>query len=346
MTRGQYTETEIMSQPAVWSIALEAFGAQRNNFASFWAEAAPEAVIVTGCGSTYYLALTAARLLRHSGIDASACPASELLLCSDAICPPGRQYLLLTLSRSGTTTETLRAQGQFKSRTGGAVITVTCDSGSPLADSADLAIAIDAAQENSVAQTRSFSSMTVVVQQMAAHLAGNSLGDSRQLPAVCRQLLESHGGLAISLAEDAAIEKFFFLGMDALYGIACEAMLKMKEMSRSYSEAYHTLELRHGPMSMVGEDSLVIGLISPATANQEIRVLREMAEMGARLLAIGQSPTELAPEIPLPADLPSWCTPILYLPVLQLLAYHRALFKGCDPDQPQNLSAVISLEDI
>ena len=335
-----------MSQPAVWSVALEAFSAQRDNFASFWAEAAPEAVIVTGCGSTYYLALTAARLLRHSGVDASACPASELLLYSDSICTPGRHYLLLTLSRSGTTTETVRAQGQFKSRPGGPVITVTCDSGSPLAGSADLAIAIDAAQENSVAQTRSFSGMTVLVQQIAAHLAGNHLGDSRQLPAICRQLLESRDGLARSLAEDAAIEKFFFLGMDALYGIACEAMLKMKEMSLSYSEAYHTLEFRHGPMSMVGEDSLVIGLISPAAAKQEIRVLREMAEMGARLLAIGQSPTGLTHEILLPADLPSWCMPSLYLPVLQLLAYHRALFKSRDPDQPQNLKAVISLEDI
>ena len=188
--------------------------------------------------------------------------------------------------------------------------------------------------------------MTVVVQQMAALLAGYNLDESRQLPAICQRLLEAWDGLARSLAEDAAIEKFFFLGMGALYGIACEAMLKMKEMSLSYSEAYHTLEFRHGPMSMVGEDSLVIGLISAETAKQETRVLRELGAMGARLLTIGQSPTGLAHEMLLPADLPSWCMPILYLPVLQLLAYHRALFKGCDPDQPQNLSAVISLEDI
>ena len=346
MTNGQNTRAEITSQPAVWEDALRTFSAQRGAFAAFWAEAAPDQIIVTGCGSTYYLALTAARLLRRSGVDAIACPASDLLLNADIICIPGRRYLLVTLSRSGTTSETVRAQEHFKSQIGRPVITITCDSASPLAAGADLAFAIDAAQEKSVAQTRSFSSMAVIVQQMAAHLAGRRLLGSSLLPAVCHQLLESHAGLAMSLAENAEIEKFFFLGMDALYGIACEATLKMKEMSLSYSEAYHTLEFRHGPMSMVGEDSLVIGLISPEAAKQEIRVLDEMADMGATVFALAQTHIESHQYVRLPAELPSWCAPILYLPVLQLLAYHRAMFTGCDPDQPHNLSAVVSLDDI
>ena len=346
MTRGQHTISEIMSQPDVWLLALSAFAEGREAFAALWAEAAPHQVIVTGCGSTYYLALTAARLLRRAGVDAFACPASELLLGSDSICLPGRAYLLLTVSRSGTTSETVRAQEHFKTRINGRVVTVTCDSASPLALEADLAIGIDAAQEASVAQTRSFSSMAVVIQQMAAHLADEDLQTSSALPDDCRGLLARHGQLARSLAEEPATEKFFFLGSDALYGIACEAMLKMKEMSLSYSEAYHTLEFRHGPMSMAGEDSLVIGLISPASAKQEIRVLREMADLGARTMAIAQSSTGLAQEILLPAELANWHTPILYLPVLQLLAYYRALFNGCDPDRPENLSAVISLDDI
>ena len=175
---------------------------------------------------------------------------------------------------------------------------------------------------------------------------GHDLDASRPLPAFCRHLLERYGDLARSLAENGAIKKFFFLGSDALYGIACEAMLKMKEMSLSYSEAYHTLEFRHGPMSMVGADSLVIGLISPEAAEQEIRVLDEMAGMGATVLAVAQTHIENHEYVRLPADLPGWCMPVLYLPVLQLLAYHRALFNGCDPDNPRQLSAVVSLEDI
>ena len=346
MTRGKHTWREIMSQPDVWEEALAAFNPQDPLLQSWRETGAFDHVIVTGCGSTYYLALTAARLLRQAGCHALACPASELLLHRRSVCLPGHQYLLLSVSRSGATSETVRAQEQFKSRIGGTVITITCDSGSPLAIDADLAIAIDAAQEVSVAQTRSFSSMLLVAQQLAALIAGHDLAASRPLPTFCRHLLERYGDLAQSLGEDTTIQKFFFLGSDALYGIACEAMLKMKEMSLSYSEAYHTLEFRHGPMSMVGEDSLVIGLISPEAAKHEIRVLDEMAEMGATVLAFARAHIENHQHVRLPADLPGWCTPALYLPMLQLLAYHRALVKGCDPDQPHNLSAVVSLDDI
>lgn len=335
-----------MSQSDIWVEALAAFNPQDRLLQSWLESRAFDHVIVTGCGSTYYLALTAARLLRQAGCHALACPASELLLHSKSICIPGHRYLLLSVSRSGLTSETLRAQQHFIAGFRSPVVTVTCDSGSPLATESDLVIAIDVAQEASVAQTRSFSSMLVALQQLVAIVARHDHSASRPLPAFCRHLLERYGDLARSLGGDSAIKKFFFLGSDALYGIACEAMLKMKEMSLSYSEAYHTLEFRHGPMSMVGEDSLVIGLISPNAAKQEIRVLDEMAALGAKVLAIGPAPASAHDRVTLPADLPPWCTPVLYLPVLQLLAYHRAIFNGCDPDQPHNLSAVVSLDDI
>ena len=346
MAAGKHTQLEIQSQPEVWVHALDALAAQQPRLTALMANSELDQVIVAGCGSTYYLALTAARLLRRSGLDALACPASELLLHPESICLPGRRYLLLSVSRSGSTTETVRAQEQFNERVGGPVISVTCDSASPLAQSADIVIAIDAAQEESVAQTRSFSSMAVALQQMAAALGGRDLAASQGLPAVCRELLRDYADLARALGEDGAISKFFFLGSDALYGIACEAMLKMKEMSLTYSEAYHMLEFRHGPMSMVGTDSLVVGLISPDAARPEQRVLQEMAEMGATVLAIGQNLEQHQHKVALPAGLPAWSTPVLYLPVLQLLAYHRAIFNGCDPDQPHQLSAVISLDDI
>ena len=346
MTPGQHTLREIMSQPAVWQEALAAFDRQKDSVRSLLAGADFDQVVVSGCGSTYYLALSAARLLRQAGLDAVALPASELLLHPESITLPQRRYLLLTVSRSGTTSETVGAQERFRARCGGPVLTVTCDSASPLARTADLALAIDAAQEISVAQTRSFSSMLVVAQQLAALIAGQDVSASGALPAICKQLLEGYGDLAKSLGESGAIDKFFFLGSHSLYGIACEAMLKMKEMSLSYSEAYHTLEFRHGPMSMVGADSLVIGLITPVAAKHETRVLDEMRGLGAKVLTIAQTPSEKQHFVQLPADLPPWSTPVLYLPVLQLLAYHRAIFSGCDPDNPQQLTAVVSLDDI
>ena len=151
------------------------------------ASGAFDRVIVTGCGSTYYLALTAAGLLRQAGCNARACPASELLLHRNSVYLPGQRYLLLSVSRSGSTTETVRAQEQFKASGGGPVLVVTCDSRSPLAAAADVVIAIDAAQEKSVAQTRSFSSMAVALQQLAALFAEGDLGASRRLPADCRR---------------------------------------------------------------------------------------------------------------------------------------------------------------
>ncbi len=346
MDRGRHTLDEIMSQPQVWPQALKAFDDQRSIFIAMMTAAAFDSAIVTGCGSTYYLALFAARLLRQSGLDAAAYPASELLFYPDSIYLPRRRYLLICLSRSGTTTETVRAQASFKDSVGGQTITVTCDSASPLAQNADLAFAIDAAQEKSVAQTRSFSSMGLVVQQMAAALAGDDLSSSFRLPAACQGLFDGYGDLVESLGVDGGISKFFFLGSDALYGIACEAMLKMKEMSLSYSEAFHTMEFRHGPMSMIAEDSLVVGLISPDSAAHDLQTLQEMQTAGARILTIAQCESGFPHHIALPADLPTWNAAVLHLPLLQLLAYHRALFQGQNPDRPHNLSAVISLDGI
>ena len=71
-----------------------------------------------------------------------------------------------------------------------------------------------------------------------------------------------------------------------------------------------------------------------------------MADKGANILAIGQTHIENHQFLSLPEDLPPWFIPVLHLPVLQLLAYHRAIYNGCDPDNPQQLTAVVSLEDI
>jgi glucosamine--fructose-6-phosphate aminotransferase (isomerizing) len=252
------------------------------------------------------------------------------------------------VSRSGETTETIQAVRVFREHTGGKVVAVTCGSSSTLSLQADLNISIDAAQETSLAQTRSFASMLIVVQSIAALIAGMSDRDvPDKLTATVTRLLSDYAALAKQLGEDPQIERFFFLGSGALYGIANEAMLKMKEMSLSYSEAFHMLEFRHGPMSMVNEHALVIGSITEEAAPQEIAVLRNMHARGAQILAISEQDyglSEWAHTIPLASGLPSWARPVIYLPVLQLMAYHRALSNGQNPDQPANLSFVIALD--
>jgi glucosamine--fructose-6-phosphate aminotransferase (isomerizing) len=123
-------------------------------------------------------------------------------------------------------------------------------------------------------------------------------------------------------------------------------MLKMKEMSLSYSEAYHFLEFRHGPMSMVNRQTLVVGLLSEAALPHEIAVLKDMRALGGRVLAI--TPVKLPPEaadyqIVLPKGLTDMERGALYLPALQLLAFYRSLRNGLNPDTPTNLTAVVNL---
>jgi glutamine---fructose-6-phosphate transaminase (isomerizing) len=347
MEHGQHTIQEIRSQPQVWQSALQVFADGEAALTQLFAENKFDDVIVTGCGSTYYLSLTAARLLqKFASFSARAYPASEIVLYPEVMLNRNRNTLLIAVSRSGTTSETVRAVDVFRQNANGKIITITCNAQTPLAQAANLVFAIEAAQEESVAQTRSFSSMCVALQQIAASLGKYNPSSSSELPAICQSLLDTYSGLGQALGENAAIQKFFFLGSDTLYGIASEAMLKMKEMSLSYSEVFHTLEFRHGPMSMVGADSLVVGLVSTSSAAYELQVLKEMQAKGATVLALGQNIQGFEHAIHIPDSVPGWAVPILYLPILQLIAYYRALFNQQNPDNPHNLTAVVSLDNI
>ena len=348
---GIHTFAEITSQPAVWNKAVTAFAKKSEALKALWNTGNFDHVLFTGCGSTYYLALAGAALFQElTGIDARAYPASEIALLPDFVFLPTSSPLLIAISRSGETTETIEAMRVFRQRTDNPVIAVTCGSSSALSLQADLNFSIDEAQETSLAQTRSFASMLIVVQGIAALIAGRSDLNTldRLIPTVTR-LLEQYGALAKRLGEDRQIERFFFLGSGSLYGVACEGMLKMKEMSLSYSEAFHVLEFRHGPMSMVNEHTLVVGLISEEAAPQEIAVLRQMKARGAQIMVLSEtksdpSLSDWAHFVHLDSKLPRWARAVTYLPVLQLMAYYRALSNGQNPDQPANLSFVIALD--
>ena len=349
--RGQHTRSEILSQPRVWAATLAAFRAQAGAVERLWHQRPVGQVLFTGCGSTHYLSLMGAALCQAVlRVTAAARPASELVLFPDLVYAPETERLLIAVSRSGTTTETVEAVRAFRVRERGRVLVITCDPDTPLGQEADVCLAATEAQEQSVAQTRSFSSMALLAQALIGHLAGLDVGVLNSLPDILQRLLDAHHATVREIGEDSGIERFFFLGSGALYGIACEAMLKMKEMSLSYSEAFHTLEFRHGPMSMVNERALVVGLLSEQARTQEIAVLRQMREYGAHVLAVGAALDGEAlrawarAAVELPSGLPIWAQPVLHLPLLQLMAYYRAMTNQQDPDRPAKLQAVVSLD--
>lgn len=345
---GEHTYSEITSQPEAWSATVASFANLEPKLqAAWWGELRPAQIVVTGCGSTYYLAQTAARLLQAATArPVQAVPASELVFHVDDIVPDPPNALLLAVSRSGTTTETLEAVRRFKSRRGGAVWAVTCYPDSALAQRADLVFPTDAAQEESVAQTRSFTSMLVMCQTIAAALSRTLWNDMGVLADHARFLLRDTQPLMAQLAADWPYERVYFLASGAQYGIASEAMLKMTEMSLTPSQAFHFMEFRHGPMSMAGPETLIVGLLSHAGYPHEGQVLQEMTNLGAATLALNPTGYEIPATwtITMPDSLLPNALPALYLPPLQLLAYFRAREKGLDPDNPRNLTAVIELD--
>ncbi len=344
-----FTWHEITSQPEVWRATLEAFLGEREALERFLGTREFGPLFAIGCGSTHYLALSAAAgSMLSAGRHARAFPSSELVFFPRLI--PPSPVLLLAISRSGTTTETLWALDTFRKANPGPVMAVTCYPDSPLARGADWVLDASLAQEESVAQTRSFGSMLLLVQALAAVLARDDamLAALERLPGLLTQLVARHSGMAETVGKDLTIERIFYLGNGPLYGLACEGMLKMKEMSLSYAEAYHFLEFRHGPMSMVNERTLVVGMVSQAAAQHEVSVLRHMERLGARVLALVEDAAVLGDWRPAylveaQSGLDDWPRGLLCLPVLQQLAYHRSIAKGLNPDRPQHLSAVVEL---
>ena len=330
------TYREIKSQSEAWQNALDVA-----NAASLPETAGYEQVIFTGCGSTYYLSLAAASLYQElTGRAARAIPAGELLLNPQTVVRENVPQLLVTISRSGTTTETVRVAERFKAEGRGEVMAVT-NYDSTLANLSDASLVIPEGQEESVAQTRSFASMYVAVTALCSRMAGREdfLETMKKLPEIGKRLAENYESLAKEMGENLDFDRFYFLGSGIRYGLACEVNLKMKEMTLTHSEPFHFLEFRHGPMSMVNEKAVVVGLLSESNFSHEKAVLNEMQALGGKTVSLAESEADISFE----SQIPESARGVLYLPVLQLMAFYRSVAKGLNPDRPKNLTAVVQL---
>ncbi|MBZ0315962.1 MAG: SIS domain-containing protein [Anaerolineae bacterium] len=328
-----FTRTEIQTQADAWQNALDVLHAQHNALQALWADANADSLIFTGCGSTYYLAQTAACLAQeHTGVMARGVPASELMLHPTSIYPVNSQPLLVAISRSAATTETIHAVQAFRHQYAAPVVVISCYDDRPLNLEATLKLAIPAGQEQSVAQTRSFSSMLVVAEGAATIWGRQNIQNVRLAG---HEFVQQASLFAESYADPIRFTRYFYLGSGPRYGLACEAMLKMKEMSLTHAEAFHPMEFRHGPKSMVDEQTLVVGLLSETGYVEEKAVLNEMRQLGATTIELSANPSA---DFAIPED-----QLVHYLPPLQWLAYHRAVKKALDPDHPRHLEQVVQL---
>lgn len=336
------TYQEITTQPDTWQEALRVTTGQAGALQKLWTAGNYDQVMFTGCGSTYYLSLAAAALFQElTGRPARGAPGGELALYPAVHYPAGGRALLVAVSRSGETTETLQAVKQFRQNKQGEVVTVTNYGHSPLVSLGDVNLVIEAGQEESLAQTRSVASMYLATTAIAALLAGRpDLGrEMDRLPEAGRQLIGRYEGLAQAQGSNLNLDRFYFLGSGARYGLACEVNLKMKEMTLTHSEPFHFLEFRHGPIAMVNSKTLVVGLLSDTNREREAAMLEDVRRLEGNVLTLGEAGADVVFGSRLPEEIRN----VLYLPVLQLMAFYRATAKGLNPDRPNNLEAVVKL---
>jgi glucosamine--fructose-6-phosphate aminotransferase (isomerizing) len=236
---------------------------------------------------------------------------------------------------------TVKAVEKFKQEQRGDVVVIS-NYDEVLSQFADVNIVIPKGQEESVAQTRSFASMYVAVTGFAARMAGRDdlLEAMASLPEIGARLIRDFEPVAREIGENLNFDRFYFLGSGILYGLACEVNLKLKEMTLTHSEPFHFLEFRHGPMSMVNEKAVIVGLVSESNFSHEKAVLNEVQTLGGKTVALGESRVDIA----FGSDIPESVRSVLYLPVLQLMAFYRSLAKGLNPDRPNNLEAVVKLD--
>ena len=342
-----WTLREIQAQPQVWNECLNRL--QSTNLSGLVAGREPEKSdwIFVGCGTSFYLAQAAACSLKLLlDVPAYAVPASEILLFPSLALPEGqRPYFPILISRSGHTSEILEV-ARFLQSHGVSFLVVTCD-GCELKDMTPRLLQLPVVEKSTV-MTSSFTSMLLGLQYLAATLAGKTefLRALRTLPSELRRLLNLYSPQIEAFAQDD-LENVAFLGQGALYPIASETALKVMESSSTYAQHFHTLEFRHGPKSVARPNTLIGALLSESGFEQELAVLQEMKALGARTMAIANTApnplrsADLLIELNLPV--PELAQIAVYAVWGQLFGSYRGLAKGLDPDNPTNLSRVVTL---
>jgi glucosamine--fructose-6-phosphate aminotransferase (isomerizing) len=335
-----------MDQPAAWSAALTRFEKDAGRVDRLFEERTPDEVVFTGCGSSFYLSMTAASVFQQiTGLRAKSVPASEILQFPESVFVQDTSPMLVASSRSGTTTETLRAV-KAAARQGVPTVCLTCAARSPLAREADLALWSPLGGERSVVMTKSFSSLLLLGLLLAAQRGGDERfrRELHRLPPLGRRVLK----IALPLMRDfgAAASRFVFLGAGPVHGIAWEAMLKMTEMAQRVAVAYHPLEFRHGPIAAAGWDTVAVLFGTDAGRVMEVALVRDLRKYGATVAVLrdGESrAAEAEMSVSLGVDLSDAARSVLYLPFAQALAYWRAVGAELDPDRPRHLTSVVRL---
>ncbi|GAA0795726.1 glutamine--fructose-6-phosphate transaminase (isomerizing) [Marinobacterium sediminicola] len=353
---------EIYEQPRVMQAVLEGRIASGHLLEqAFGSEAGAvfdrvKQVQIVACGTSFHAGMVAKYWIEEwVGIPCMVEVASEFRY-RPVVLPEGT--LLLTLSQSGETADTLAALREVKDRVL-ATLAICNVPGSSLVRESDLSLMTNAGPEIGVASTKAFTSQLVALMLTTIALGrrhgldveqeSELISALQQLPALLEQLLQLDGPIEAMSAHFAEKQHALFLGRNSLYPVAMEGALKLKEISYIHAEAYPAGELKHGPLALVDKEMPVIavaprnGMLDKLKAN-----LQEVRARGGELFVFAGCDESIQPQegihvIYLPA-MPAVLDPIAFTLPLQLLSYHVAVLKGTDVDQPRNLAKSVTVE--
>ena len=355
-----YMQKEIFEQPLAVSEALEGrLGETQVSDAVFGTEATAlfdrtKAVYIVACGTSYHAGLIARYWLEDLGVPCQVEIASEFRYRRPVI---AADTLLVTISQSGETADTLAALREQRALFIG-TLTICNVPESTLVRESNLAFLTHAGPEIGVASTKAFTTQLAALLLFGIVL-GKRYGLSpqeaairvqqlRTLPDLVKKTLELDSAIAALAKDFTNYPHALFLGRGSLYPVAMEGALKLKEISYIHAQAYPAGELKHGPLALIDVQMPVVVVVPNDAILAKLKSnLQEVQARGGRLyLFVDErlSLDDLSSNIlPVPAVDPL-LAPILYTIPLQLLAYHVAVLKGTDVDQPRNLAKSVTVE--
>ena len=301
-------------------------------------------ITVVACGTSYYAGLVFKQLLQSRlGTYCDVIIGSEF-----AYARTGRERVVVAISQSGETADTLSAI-RLARKSGAKTVGITNVTGSSLWREADACVNIAAGPEIAVVATKSFTSQVAVLSKIALTLSGEkqelaSLSDASEQ---IEQILARAGEIESLAGKLVSHKDFFFIGRSLSFPSALEGALKLKEITYLHAEAYAAGELKHGPLSLLQKDVVVVALApSDASLPKTISNMSECRARDAELVAISDSDEAIGKSalfFRMP-PVPQLAIPIVYAVPLQLLAYYMAVKMKKDPDKPRNLAKSVTVE--
>jgi glutamine---fructose-6-phosphate transaminase (isomerizing) len=315
-------------------------------------------VHIVACGTSYHAAATARYFIEQiCKVPCAVDIASEYRYRSPLV---PTDSLFVTISQSGETADTLAALRLAKQSGYLSTLSICNVPESSLVRESELVMLTRAGPEIGVASTKAFTTQLAALGMLVIALARHNGADSERERSLVGRLIELPGLIEKTLELDPVIHKLaerfadkhhaLFLGRGALYPVALEGALKLKEISYIHAEGYPAGELKHGPLALVDADMPVIAVAPNNDLLEKLKSnLQEVRARGGELIVFadpeaGIHPSDGVTVIEMPKHISYFQAPAVYTIPLQLLAYHVAILKGTDVDQPRNLAKSVTVE--